>query len=225
MFRAPGQAEASFQLLRPFVPFSTNDNRTELQAFMVASSEPDTYGQLSAYVVQGAVDGPATVAATIESDPSISQQITLLDQKGSTVYYGDLQLVPVGDGLLYVRPLYVESDTSKQVSYRFVLVSYQGKAAFGTSLQQALGKLFPGFSTDLGDVVGGATEPTDPTEPTEPTDPTDPSTSEDPAELLAQADELFAQADAALPDFAKYAELNAQARALVKQALDLLAQG
>jgi hypothetical protein len=70
--------------------------------------------------------------------------------------------------------------------------------------------------------VGGTTEPTDPTDPVQPTDP---STSQDPAELLAQADELFAQADAALPDFAKYAELNAQARALVKQALDLLAQG
>ena len=222
MFRAPGQTEASFQLLRPFVPFSTNDNRTELQAFMLASSEPDTYGQLSAYLVQGEVDGPATVAATIESDPAISQQITLLDQKGSTVFYGDLQLVPLGDGLLYVRPLYVESDTSKQLSYRFVLVSYQGKSAFGTSLQQALGKLFPGFSTDLGDVVGATTEPT---EPTDPVQPTDPSTSQDPAELLAQADELFAQADEALPDFAKYAELNAQARALVKQALDLLAQG
>ena len=222
MFRAPGQTEASFQLLRPFVPFSTNDNRTELQAFMLASSEPDTYGQLSAYLVQGEVDGPATVAATIESDPAISQQITLLDQKGSTVFYGDLQLVPLGDGLLYVRPLYVESDTSKQLSYRFVLVSYQGKSAFGTSLQQALGKLFPGFSTDLGDVVGATTEPTDPTDPVQPTDP---STSQDPAELLAQADELFAQADEALPDFAKYAELNAQARALVKQALDLLAQG
>jgi uncharacterized protein len=225
MFRAPGQTEASFQLLRPFVPFSTNDNRTELQAFMLASSEPDTYGQLSAYLVQGEVDGPATVAATIESDPSISQQITLLDQRGSTVFYGDLQLVPLGDGLLYVRPLYVESDTSKQLSYRFVLVSYQGKSAFGTSLQQALGKLFPGFSTDLGDVVGATTEPTEPTDPTDPVQPTDPSTSQDPAELLARADELFAQADEALPDFAKYAELNAQARALVKQALDLLAQG
>jgi len=220
MFRTPGQTEPSFQLLRPFVPFSTNDNRTELQAYMVASSDPDTYGQLKAYVVEGAVDGPATVAATIESDPAISQQITLLDQKGSSVYYGDLQLVPLSDGLLYVRPLYVESDTSKQLSYRYVLVSYQGKAAYGTTLQQAIAKLFPGFTADLGDVVGAGT-----TEPTEPTTPTEPSTSQDPAELLAQADELFAQADDALPDFAKYAELTAQARALVKQALDLLANG
>jgi len=40
--------------------------------------------------------------------------------------------------------------------------------------------------------------------------------------MLKQADALFAQADAALPDFAKYAELTAQARALVKQALTQL---
>lgn len=231
MFRAPGAEEASFQLLRPFVPFSTDDNRTELQALMLASSEPETYGQLSAYVVTGAVDGPATVAATMENDTAISQQITLLDQRGSTVFYGDLQLVPIGDGLLYLRPLYVQSDTSKQLSYRFVLVSYQGKAAFGTSLQQALGKLFPGFSTDLGDVVGG--EGVDTGDGGGGTDGGDGGTdagggtvtSQDPAELLAQADDLFAQADDALPDFARYDELNAQARALVKQALELLGGG
>ena len=42
--------------------------------------------------------------------------------------------------------------------------------------------------------------------------------------IRAAAGEIVAFIDDdALPDFAKYAELNAQARALVKQALDLLA--
>jgi hypothetical protein len=58
------------------------------------------------------------------------------------------------------------------------------------------------------------------------TDPgTDPGTgtgTSTPAELLAQADELFRQADEALPDFAKYDELTKQARALVEQALEQL---
>ncbi|MEO5901241.1 MAG: UPF0182 family protein, partial [Ilumatobacteraceae bacterium] len=40
MFKAPGQAAASFQLFRPYVKFSTNDDRRELQAFMTASSDP-----------------------------------------------------------------------------------------------------------------------------------------------------------------------------------------
>ena len=73
------------------------------------------------------------------------EQITLLDQQGSSVFYGDLQLVPIGDGILYVRPLYVRSDTINQLSYRYVLVSYEGEAAFGATLQQALAKLFPGL--------------------------------------------------------------------------------
>ena len=230
MFRAPGQEEASFQLLRPFVPFSTDDNRKELQAFMVASSDPETYGQLRAYVVQPAsggdatIDGPATVAATMENDISISEQITLLDQTGSSVFYGDLQLVPIADGILYVRPLYVRSDTINQLSYRYVLLSYEGKAAFGSTLQQALAKLFPGFRTDIGDVVGVGTSSDDPEEPVDPAEP-----AQDPVELLQQADDLFDEAEEALrddpPDFAAYAEKNAQARALVEDAIELLDGG
>ena len=227
MFRAPGQAEASFQMLRPFVPFSTDDDRKELQAFMVASSDPATYGQLTAYTVTTTgVDGPATVAATIESDSRISSQITLLDDGGSQVVYGDLQLVPLGEGLLYLRPLYVKSDSAAQASYRFMLASYNGNAAFGSTIQEALSKLFPGFRTDIGDVIGAASTDPGPTDPG--VDPgVDPGTPSDdtPAELLAKAQDLFEQADAALPDFATYDELNRQARALVEQALVALGQG
>ena len=60
--------------------------------------------------------------------------------------------------------------------------------------------------------------------PTDPDDPTVPS-DETAEELLSRADELFRQADEALPDFARYAELNAEARELVVQALELLAAG
>jgi uncharacterized membrane protein (UPF0182 family) len=213
MFRAPGDEAATFQMLRPFVPFSTDDNRKELEAFMLASSDPADYGRLTAYVVESEIDGPATVAATIESENSISAQITLLDQGGSQVLYGDLQMVPVADGLLYVRPLYVRSDAAPQASFQYVLVSYKGAAAFGENLQQALAKIFPGFRTDLGDVVGETVEPDDDGD-----DPT-PEPAETPEQLLARADELFREADEALPDFARYDELNREARALVAEAL------
>jgi uncharacterized protein len=221
MFRQPGQDELSFEMLRPFVPFSTDDNRKELQAYMIASSDPGRYGKLTAYVVSNRVDGPATVAATIESENSISAQITLLDQGGSQVLYGDLQMVPVGDGLLYVRPLYVRSDAAPQASFQYVLVAYQGKAAYGENLAQALAKIFPGFGRNLGDVMGEVPDPTDPAEPGQPTEPSTVT----PQELLAQADDLFQQADDALPDFAKYDELNRQARDLVARALAQLQGG
>lgn len=235
MFRAPDEETYSFQLLRPFVPFSTDDNRKELQAFMLASSEPETYGQMRAYIVQptptgpATIDGPATVAATIENDITISGQITLLDQTGSSVFYGDLQMVPIGGGILYVRPLYVRSDSINQLSYRYILVSYEAEAAFGTTLQQALAKLFPGFREDLGDVVGVGTGSQTPVDPADPEDPDDPEPIENPIDLLEQADDLFNEAEEALrespPDFATYAEKNAQARDLVERAIDLLDAG
>jgi uncharacterized membrane protein (UPF0182 family) len=225
MFRAPGQPEATFQLFRPFVPFSTDDNRTELQAFMLASSDPASYGQLTAYVVDTLdVDGPLRANIAMESDPAISSQITLLDQGNSQVLYGDMQMVPIGDGVLWLRPLYVRSDASTQASYQLILASYDGNAVFGKTIQEALAKLFPGFRTDVGDVVDEDVGTADPTVPVDPADPTTPA-DQTASELLTQADDLFRQADEALPDFARYAELNTQARDLVAQALALLDNG
>jgi uncharacterized membrane protein (UPF0182 family) len=215
MFRAPGDAEASFQLLRPFVLFSPNDSRTELQAFMLASSDPRTYGQLTTYTVTTPnVDGPLRVATAIEQDSQIAAELTLLDQRGSQVQYGDMQMVPIGNGLLWLRPLYVRSESSAQATYQYILASYNGNASFGTTIQEALAKLFPGFRTDVGDVVGDGDGSTPEPEP--------PAGDETAEELLAQADDLFRQADEALPDFARYAELNSQARALVSRALEML---
>lgn len=229
MFRAPGDETASFQLLRPFVPFSTDDNRKELQAYMVASSDPATYGQLRAYVVSNPPDGPLTVAATMESETSISREITLLDQGNSSVIYGDLQIVPIGtDGLLYLRPLYVQSDAAAQPSFRYVLASYEDNAAYGETIEEALAKLFPGFQADIGDVIG-ATPVTPDDTGEETTEPDAPATDETPEQLLARAQTLFDEADAALAadpaDFATYGEKMAEARALVAQAMELLNSG
>ncbi|MBA3606258.1 MAG: UPF0182 family protein, partial [Acidimicrobiia bacterium] len=141
-----------FVLLRPFVPFSRNDGRTELQAFMTASSDPETYGRLKAYVMTGdpLPEGPRSVDRRIDSTPTIAQQITFQTGGGNEVRFGDLQMVPVAGGLLYVRPFYAavqqsSAQRSTVTEYRFVIVSHEGDAAFGDSLAEALGKVFPGF--------------------------------------------------------------------------------
>ena len=89
---------STFELYRPFVQFSTNDDRRELQAFMTASSDPATYGRLVAYTVNDELpNGPLQVANTMAQDPLISQQVTLIDQRGSQVVLGDLQMIPVAE--------------------------------------------------------------------------------------------------------------------------------
>ena len=93
------------------------------------------------------------------------------------------------------------------------------RAASGPSLGAALAKLFPGFQADIGDVVGNTPVDNGTDTPT----PTD----ETPADLLDQAETLFAEADKALEDrdLATYAAKVDEARALVRRALDALPQG
>ena len=236
IFHAPGSesSQGVFSMVRPFVPFSSDDSRKELRSIMVVSSEPETYGQITVYDVASPLPpGPATVAAEFESDPDISAIITPLDLRGSRVTYGDLQMVPVGKGIVYLRPMFVlpNAADAKQVFVRKVLAHYNGNSIIGDNLSDVMGRLFPGFNVDLGDRVrdGGATTPT--TVPSGGSDATPTTTttvpsgavSGTPAELLARADALFAEADAALasspPDFATYQSKTAQARELVRQAL------
>ncbi|MHB1090628.1 MAG: UPF0182 family protein [Ilumatobacteraceae bacterium] len=230
IFHAPNSTESSgvFSMLRPFVPFSSDDSRKELRAFMVVSSDPRSYGKITVYDVNLPLpDGPATIAAEFGSDPIVSQQVTLLDQRGSRVIFGDLQMVPVGKGLVFVRPLYVRPDdaNAKQVFVRKFLASYNKTVVMTDDLTSAIAKLFPGFTNELGDRLkdGSALSPST-TAPSDTGSATTGSTTA--GELLARAEILFDEADAALgaspPNFALYQQKLAQARELIRQALQLV---
>ena len=246
MFHAPGAGATVpgvFSILRPFVPYSKDDKRPELQSFMVASSDPASYGQLSAYVVTTNVDGPAKVATNAESTDAISRELTLLNSSsgGSEVSFGDVQLVPIAGGLLYLRPLFVS--VSGQAAYRKVIVSYNANAVIDDSIGGALGQLFPGFTTNIGDRTTGSGSTTSSTgtsssggTPTGGTSTTTPGTSgtsnsapnstQTPDQLLTEAQQLFDEADQALakipPDYATYGSKQSQARNLIAQAVKLL---
>jgi uncharacterized membrane protein (UPF0182 family) len=218
MFHAPDGTTA-FSMVRPFVPFSPNDSVRTLAGYLTVSSDPDSYGKLTAYRVQGSLPpGPALAAATIDSNTAIASEITLLSNRGSTVTFGNLQLIPIRQGLLYVRPVYLQpAGTGEgQVYLRQVIVAYNNDAVMAPSLTDAVNQLFSGANVQLGDVVGGETI-TPPEGEDQPSDQTA-------ADLLAQAEELYQQADDALAnkDLGEYARLTAEARDLVAQALEKL---
>jgi uncharacterized protein len=246
---AASDGRQEFVLLRPFVPFSGDDARRELQAYMTASSDVETYGQLTSYVVRNVppIAGPLVVASQAESERNISSEITQQDntESGSDVFFGDLQLVPVGDGLIYVRPFYVA--VNGVAEFRFVIVSHNNDAAMACDLGTALADLFPGFDANVGDrvdesgAVMRAGECDDAVrlsrgdEPTtdQPDTSTDSSTDPDPidvgdeataAELLQEADRLFGVADGLLRDgdLGGYQSTVDQAGALVARALALI---
>jgi len=231
IFHAPNTKSdvGVFSMMRPFVPFSADDSRKELRSFMVVSSDPATYGKITVFDVKTPLPpGPATISAEFESDPVLAQWITPMDLRGSRVVYGDLQLVPVGKGLMYIRPLFVlpDSGDSKQVFVRKVLGSYNGRVVMGENLTEVISQLFPGFAMNLGDRVGDSDNgPTPTTIPGSPstTSPPKPDTERTAAQMLQQAENLFREADSALskspPDFATYQSKTTQARALVAQAV------
>ncbi len=237
----PGEErKEEFVILRPFVPFSTGDTRTQLQAYMTASSDPDTYGQLTTYVVQernGQLpDGPLRVAGNAESQSEISDRITLDNQDagGTQVRFGDLQLVPVGDGLIWVRPYYVavpqETGTVRSVSeFRFVIVSNGNNSVLASTITEGVRRLFPGFEGDVGDVLGVPTEASDvvPVVPVEDDGIDVSGLPVDAAELLTLADSLFDEADEALAigDLGGYQAKVEEARARLADALAILDPG
>jgi uncharacterized protein len=244
-------AQRDFVLLRPFVPFSRNDQRRELQAFMTASSDPDRYGDLTVYEVQpgerGLPDGPLAIANSMQADAQINEQITLQQRGGSRVRFGDLQLINIAGGLLWVRPFYVsvEQDSATVASvteYEFVMATYDEASAYSVTLGGVLAELFPGLNANIGErsdtqvdpvveldesvpAPGSAEQPDGADAPTTDAETEGSGSPSEPADLLAEADELLRTANEQLrldADLGAYQERVNQAAELVDQALTML---
>jgi uncharacterized membrane protein (UPF0182 family) len=147
LIRLPDQTSEDFLLLRPFVPVSRDNALTNLVSFMVAKSDPGDYGQLQAFTMPlgQTVAGPEQVNNAFATNPVISQQFTLLGQQGSTVIQGGMQLIPINNSLMYIRPIYVQGASGSQLpAFRYVVVYYAGRTVLDTSLDGAMAQLFQG---------------------------------------------------------------------------------
>jgi len=95
------------------------------------------------------IDGPSIVNANILADQAVSARLTLLNQQGSRAQLGDLVLVPVGNSIVYVRPLYVSSDNTTQVpELKEVIAVFGGEVVMRPTLKEAIRVLFPGASPE-----------------------------------------------------------------------------
>jgi uncharacterized membrane protein (UPF0182 family) len=216
--KLPGSEEPEFVVLRPYVPTSQRDDNQLLTAFIVGKSDGEDYGKLEVFVMPrgNLPNGPALVQGEIQRDPTVSQQETILSGQGSDVSFGGLTAIPIDGGLVYVRPFYVTSRQTEVPGLEKVIVYFEGEVVIRDTLQQALEEVFGEAPPTLEE--DGEAEPLDPEDPDAPTG----TLSEQVAKLLVEANELFEQADAALPDFAEYATLTRRARAKIAQAEALL---
>lgn len=140
IMRLPGQQQEEFMLLLPFSP----NNRDNMIAWMAAKSDPGTYGDRLVYKFpkDKLIYGPTQIQARFNQDPTISGQITLWNQSGSQVSYGNLLVIPINESLIYVEPLYLKAANGQIPELKRVLVSYGGRVAMEEDLSKALQKIF-----------------------------------------------------------------------------------
>ena len=113
------------------------------------------YGQLVVYRFpkQKLVYGPKQIVARINQDAEISRQISLWDQRGSQVIQGTLLVIPIEEGLIYVRPLYLRAETGKIPELKRVIVAYENRIAMEETLEASIARIF-------GDQIPTPGEPT-----------------------------------------------------------------
>jgi uncharacterized membrane protein (UPF0182 family) len=143
IMRMPGEAREEFILLTLFNP-SRRDN---MIAWLAARSDPPHYGRLVVYNFpkQKLVYGPRQIDARIDQDPVISQQLSLWNQRGSTVIRGSLLAIPIDQSLIYVQPLYLAaSEQGALPELRRVIVAYGNQIAMEPTLEQSLARIFGG---------------------------------------------------------------------------------
>ncbi len=223
LIRLPGEDELSFLMMQPFTP----EAKANMISFLVAKSDPGSYGDLIVYQLQRdrQFDGPALVGQDINQDSDFSALRTLEGQEGSEFIQGQMLVIPIEESILYVQPIYLQGDSGQIPEFKRVVVAYGDTIGFGESLDQALAQVFPDFAPTA---VPLDPQPVD-AEPTdaEPTDGETVVVSGDVAELLASAEEAFAAANLALAagDLGTYQTKVEEAAALIQAAQELIEAG
>ena len=154
----PGQESASFSLSSVYIPGGST-GRNVLTGFLAVDSETNSgqagvrnpgYGQIRLLELPRSsnVPGPGQVQNYFNSSTEVSQVLNVLGGlQGSQVIKGNLLTLPVGGGLLYVQPVYVQSSSGTQYPLlRKVLVAFGDKVGFADTLSEALNQVFGGDS-------------------------------------------------------------------------------
>ena len=130
---------SEFVLLLPFTPLK----RTNLVAWLVARNDAPHYGELVLVRLpqQRLLLGPQQISALVDQDPTISLQFGLWNRLGSRLFRGNMLILPVGRGLLYVEPIYLQSKSNDLPTLVRVVVTDGRRIVMERDLAKALDRL------------------------------------------------------------------------------------
>ena len=134
----PGRLD--FLLLQPMNP----RNRNNLRALAVGGCDQPYYGKIIVYEFPKGelVYGLPQIYALINEEPKIAKAFTLWDQVGSQVVRGIMLILPVGNTMLYIQPIYLQASGKTKIPELERIIMSQGQiVVMEKSLEEGYTKL------------------------------------------------------------------------------------
>ncbi|MCX7798877.1 MAG: UPF0182 family protein [Fimbriimonadales bacterium] len=201
--RVPGEKRTAFLLILPFTP----RQKINMSGWLAAHCDPEDYGRLVLvrFPRGSNMPGPAQMEAIFNQDRTIADINRQLNNDQSRIVPGNLLVVPIGNSVLYVKPLFLQSRSAgiqAVPELKKVILALKAKVVVGDTYEEALRLLF-------GEKPSATVAPK----------PTGSSEAPPPDPDASRALELFEQAESALrnADFAGYGELQRQLRAVLQR--------
>ncbi|NMM99517.1 hypothetical protein G1C96_0094 [Bifidobacterium sp. DSM 109958] len=151
-----GSNEPIFSLTSTYIPAGTA-TREILTGFLSVDSDAGgtagvigaNYGTLRLMELpkNTNVPGPGQAQNNFNANADVSKELNLLQSGSTNVVRGNLLTLPIGGGLVYVQPVYVQSSgTTSFPLMKKVLVAFGDQVGFADTLDEALDQVFGGDS-------------------------------------------------------------------------------
>ena len=160
LMKLPGSNTLEYLLMTPFTP----QNRDNMIAWVAARCDFPEYGKMIFYELpkDKLIYGPNQIEAMIDQNTTISQQLTLWDQKGSQVIRGKLVVIPIENSFLYVVPVYLKAEGTNFPQLKRIIAVAADRVVMEPTLDGALADLFGAQQPQNTGAITAVTLPTQP---------------------------------------------------------------
>ncbi len=163
--RLPGETDTTYNLILPYIP-GGQTNRQNMTSWLAGRMTPEGQLELVLYRFprQETVFGPSQIEGRINQQPEIASQLSLWNQAGTQVIFGNLLVIPVDESVLYVQPLYLQSTTAEGAlpELQRVIVATNEKVVMRETLDEAIAAAIEPSSPAVDELQPGTTAETPP---------------------------------------------------------------
>lgn len=118
----------------------TPQSALNLRAIPMVYQDGESYGRMISVQIPKGVYylGPEQADAAIDQEPSISEQISWWNRRGTDVIRGHTVGMLIDNEIIYVEPIFIRSQQNPVTQLKKVVVVFRGKPQMGDTLTEAL---------------------------------------------------------------------------------------